>query len=573
MSNTKQTSAGPFQRLLFLAALLSLPMAAGAREGDGEGADRHAKGAWLSGDFHQHTLYTDGSTPFDFVMSKNAEFGLDWWANSEHGGGRNRDGNGAYWDDASVYPVNPILGDLAASGGHQVMWRWQSLRDFVFGDVQVARETYPDKAILSGLEWNVPGHEHCSTGIVARDPSALSAFEYTFDQSDNDTSRTGEVTPYGTLEKRNGRTYPGAVGKSYPERHQDAVAACAWMQAQYERGLIENGWIVFAHVERDGAWSAEDGGGYNVEHFRDFNDAGPDVCFGFEGAPGHQVNDNRGFGNTVTCDAAGACTSKDFGGTYGGVGYYTARVGGLWDALLGEGRRFFNFASSDYHRHHTAGGDDFYPGEYQRDWVFVKGARPEGRASANAIADALRSGTSFFVQGDLVDRLVFTARHGEREAAMGEALELPGRGRKQVELRIRFRTPERNAAGGAPTVDHVDLVAGAIGGRIPSDDPAYTDPTNPTAKVIASFTASDWETDEDGFATIVHRVEVDGSTYFRLRGTNLPCGTPNETGPAAPLPSADHCSPLPDALAYPNDAGKAFADLWFYSNPIFVHAD
>ena len=42
--------------------------------------------AWLSGDFHQHTLYTDGSTTFDFVMEKNNEFGLDWWANSEHGG-------------------------------------------------------------------------------------------------------------------------------------------------------------------------------------------------------------------------------------------------------------------------------------------------------------------------------------------------------------------------------------------------------------------------------------------------------------------------------------------------------
>ncbi len=48
------------------------------------------KGTWLSGDFHQHTYYTDGSTSFDFVMGQNNEFGLDWWANSEHGGSRNR---------------------------------------------------------------------------------------------------------------------------------------------------------------------------------------------------------------------------------------------------------------------------------------------------------------------------------------------------------------------------------------------------------------------------------------------------------------------------------------------------
>ena len=64
--------------------------------------------------------------------------------------------------------------------------------------------------------------------------------------------------------------------------------------------------------------------------------------------------------------------SKDFGGTYGGVGYYSAKVGGLWDALLGEGRRWFNFANSDYHKHCTAGGDDFYPGEYQKTYVYAR---------------------------------------------------------------------------------------------------------------------------------------------------------------------------------------------------------
>ncbi len=91
---------------------------------------RSEKGKWLSGDFHQHTYYTDGSTTFDFVMEKNNQFGLDWWANSEHGGSRNRDGNGHLWTDPTYYPTNPILGDV--SGNPQVMWRWQSLRDFAF---------------------------------------------------------------------------------------------------------------------------------------------------------------------------------------------------------------------------------------------------------------------------------------------------------------------------------------------------------------------------------------------------------------------------------------------------------
>ncbi len=161
------------------------------------------KGKWMSGDFHQHTYYTDGSTTFDFVMMKNNQFGLDWWANSEHGGSRNRDGEGVSWLNTSKYPVNPILGDNAASGN---MWRWQSLRDFAFPDILDARDV-SRQAYFSGLEWNVPGHEHCSTGIVAKDASAISAFEFQFDKSDTDKSRIGEATPYGTLSSRTDETH------------------------------------------------------------------------------------------------------------------------------------------------------------------------------------------------------------------------------------------------------------------------------------------------------------------------------------------------------------------------------
>ena len=83
------------------------------------------------------------------------------------------------------------------------MWRWQSLRDYAFADILRNRDLYPDKKIFSGLEWNVPAHEHCSTGIVADDASAISAFEFQFDKSDGDKSRIGELTPYGSLAKTN----------------------------------------------------------------------------------------------------------------------------------------------------------------------------------------------------------------------------------------------------------------------------------------------------------------------------------------------------------------------------------
>jgi hypothetical protein len=69
---------------------------------------KELQGAWLAGDFHQHTTYTDGSTSFESVMQKSDAFGLDWWANSEHGGSRNRDGKGHLWTDPTYYPPIPF---------------------------------------------------------------------------------------------------------------------------------------------------------------------------------------------------------------------------------------------------------------------------------------------------------------------------------------------------------------------------------------------------------------------------------------------------------------------------------
>jgi hypothetical protein len=539
-------------------------------------ADAGEKGKWLSGDFHQHTYYTDGSTKFDFVMQKNDQFDLDWWANSEHGGSRNRDGNGKLWTDTTVYPVNPILGDCPSSGCTN-MWRWQSLRDFVFPDILRTRALYTDRKIFSGLEWNVPGHEHCSTGIVADDASAISAFEFQFDKSDTDKSRTNEVTPYGVLTKQNGRdpvtqtTKPLAI-----DRHAAAVAACKWMQDQYGGGTIDNGWIIFAHIERAGVFkTGASDGGYNIEHFRDFNNAAPDVCFGFEGAPGHQVNDFRGLGNTVTC-LDGVCTSSDFGGTYGGVGYYTAKVGGLWDALLGEGRRWFNYANSDYHYHWTAGGDDFYPGEYQKTWVHAIDSDGDGDYSLNEIADGLRSGNAFFVHGDLITQLDFEAQNNNDRVPMGGELKSDGP-IKNLKLKIKFKSPESNncvpdgtyvTSCAKPQVDHIDLIAGEITGKIDPSDNAYKNNTNPTTKVIATFSRKDFEKDKEGFSTIVHHIKnVNKDMYFRLRGTNLPPNTPDETD------AEGH--PLADALVSENQgingAQEAWNDLWFYGNPIFVY--
>ncbi|MBC8318526.1 MAG: hypothetical protein H8E41_11515, partial [Desulfobulbaceae bacterium] len=354
-----------YLKVLALAATVAVPVMI---------ANGASAGEYLAGDFHQHSLYTDGGHPFMEMMAKNNNY-LQWWANSEHGGERNRDGNGNYWDDPAVYPVNPIMGDVETSGGHQEMWRWQSLRDYVYPDIEAAREMYPDKTIINGVEQNVPGHEHCSTAIHQYDgsASAISEFEYRFDRSDDDTSRDGESSLVDTLEL-------GNVLSKTNNNKDDALLGIKWMQAMKDAG-IGDAWVIPAHVER--AWS------YLIEDFRAWQDAGPDVAFGFEGAPGHQTSGDRGFGR-----------SSLGGGTYGGTGFFVSQVGGMWDALSAEGRKFFNFASSDDHWHWSMGGSDFWPGEYQKTYTYID---TDAAEQIQAGFDGNRSGNSRSGQGDLID--------------------------------------------------------------------------------------------------------------------------------------------------------------------------
>ena len=219
--------------------------------------------------------------------------------------------------------------------------------------------------------------------------------------------------------------------------------------------------------------------------------------------------------------------------------------------------------------------------------VYAKNKDWNWKYSLDEIADGLRSGNSYFVHGDLINHLEFEAQDGWKQATMGEELKSHGK-IKNLKLTIKFKGPMTNNCGTSdaslectrPMVDHIDLIAGEISGKVsptlPNGDPnpEYTKNTNETTKVIASFTDYDWKVGRDGTHTIVYHIkDVKKDMYFRLRGTNLACGTPNETGPATGLGTADYCNPLPDALTAPNTAQKAWDDLWFYSNPIFVYVN
>jgi hypothetical protein len=251
------------------------------------------------------------------------------------------------------------------------------------------------------------------------------------------------------------------------------------------------------------------------------------------------------------------------GATFGGAGIFASRIGGVWDALLSEGRRWWISASSDYHS-----DDDFYPGEYQKTYTYVT-----KKNDPQALIDGLRSGNRFIVTGDLITSLNFTVDG----TIMGQTLITD---KKQVTIKIKVfdpDTPNFNIYSDYtnPKLDHIDLIAGKVSGLISPDEPDYNKDSVSTTHVIARFDASGgvkdtngleshkWEDLGNGWKNITYQVEVKGNMYLRLRGTNHPLNTSEELDGAG--------NPLPD-IAEENTAAKAFSDLWFYSNPVFIQS-
>lgn len=286
--------------------------------------------------------------------------------------------------------------------------------------------------------------------------------------------------------------------------------------------------LVIAHHASRSATGLGVYGQDTPREFRNGNDAAPDVYVGFEGAPGHQAGPlvggaRGGYGNHPT---------------YGGFDQMTARLGGLWDALLGEGRRWWITATSDSHVHWTRGGSDFWPGEYSKTYVMA-------RQDYADIMDGLRNGRVWVGTGDLIASLDLTAAHRGASASMGETLTVGGRGGTDVGIEIRFRPPAgRNGNGDRPEVRRVDLITGSVTGPVTDRDAD----TNPTTKVVARFGPDDWRR-QGGEYVIRHTLrDVDGDMYARVRGT-----------------STDEAEPVADGLESP------WEDLWFYSNPVFVN--
>ncbi len=683
----------------------------------------------------------------------NDGWGLDWFVQAGHGGNGNRNCS-LVEDASLATPAYPYLtgntpintgtaaspsqyngpqttwnqsigsaslkGLNASSSGN--MWRWQSIQEIQYPLMEYLAAT-KNLPIFMGLESVVAGHEHTSMSVItgqmpvaldtATMPStpggqsfltalgnatALAQWSYCFDRGDTDNSRgapnnawdcsvTGSLNSASPQWDATGKKLNQGSGAGTGDKgHAKTVEAIKWMNEFHPNGS----YYVPAHLERAGPFNPNGNNGFNVENLRNFNNAGPNIAFGFESQPGHGASANRGEYQPLRQTINGVLTDSVGTTTYGGTGVYAAQIGGVWDALLGEGRNWWFFASSDWHNRGIFSADDrrstqdFQPGEYQRNYTMVRNAGDKLRPQT--IVNGLRSGNNWASSGQLIDRLAFVACAsypglGARTNASVEALavaaatsntdidkagcatmgeKLAVRPGAEIVVSVVVRDPAGassspysfpnpsllqigvNQPMNMPVLDHIDVIRGMVSGyKTPgAADYAGAWPANgawlntssfetaglaavpaaaknTSAAVIKTFNGagSPWTAfasgvDNTQFLKMSFRIPaVSSSQYVRLRGSNLPAAVPFETDASG--------NPITDLVTNASDTSKlripcttvatnapannvvwdasmgtingcpnhlpvvggqkmvafdvaAWADLWFYSNPIYV---
>ncbi|MET3496361.1 S-layer protein [Variovorax boronicumulans] len=493
-------------------------------------------GRWTVGDLHVHTMQSDDTqqvSTLDQVLAKAFDtFKLDWAAISDHLR------TSKYDNDGNLLPAAiPFSLGMAK---YQVP-RIKALQ---------AGGKYADKTIFASFEWDMPSHDHGNVGILTDKPmsdaalKAVSQFEYLF------TDRAASLFPAEDV-----AAWGPKAGTGY-NTHAETLAAIAWLKKNYP----DTSYLQINHPSRNP-------GKYTIAQLREMNDLAPNIVFSLEGMVGNQMEPDRG-GYTSAYTPANLSSR-----TYGGVDYLVAKLGGTWDALLSEGRRIWNVADSDYHFTISQGqySSGYAPGEYAKNhlWGDIK--------DPASLLAAMRTGKLFAVNGDLIDALDFKVQSAQGAGEMGS--EVTAKSGEDLTITIRFKSPERNNyefqlgsgvfANVKPVVDHVDLIAGDVTGPETPGTPGYARDTNPSTRVLKRFTRSDWKLDNEGYFAVSYTVKAGNNQYFRLRGTNLGTDVPNETAGGEPLFDAKTTGA--DNVARFNAINaRNYADLWFYSNPVFV---
>ncbi|WP_216822164.1 phosphoesterase [Novosphingobium sp. TH158] len=449
---------------------------------------------WLAGDHHVHSRFSVGydakTTPPTPIMGADAAYpipmnavmarrhGLSWMVSTDHGG------------------------PLHSKVNH----------DHAYPELLSSRAAVPDLVQFFGMEFDSPAADHSSIVVPAGPDEAarLRSIEEAFNARE---------------------AFPSDPARDTEPRMVEALKA---MDAQRPKPVL------FAHHPSRSATALGQYGATTPAELRNWNDAAPEVAIGMEGAPGHQAaaQMRQRFGASAHAAFFKGRPRGAYGKfpTMGGYDQMTARVGGFWDSMLGEGRRWWITANSDSHIHWTDGGADFWPGEYSKTYVLAE-------ATHDSILASMRSGRIFVTTGDLVSRVDFSAHAGSSSAITGGSLAFE-KG-KDIVLKIRLRDPSgTNANGDNPVLSRVDVILGRV--KQPLADRSVD--SNPTTSVVARFTAANWTRDGEDIV-IEHKIPgLSGDAYVRVRGTN--------TNELEPQPDTEGESP--------------WADLWFYTNPIFL---
>jgi hypothetical protein len=456
---------------------------------------------WLAGDHHIHSEWSVGwdnstnpPTPIQagdaiYPTLKNAEnakkYGLDWMVTTDHGGP-----NHSKVNLEQAYP-----------------------------ELLKSRQAVPEVLQFYGMEFDTPAADHSSLIIP---------------KGDNESQTLYDIE--SQFNKR--EPFPNNGSRDTEETMIQAL--------NYMKGLDKLPIIIAHHPSRsatgDGVWGQD-----TPQEFRNWNDTAPNIAIGMEGAPGHQATAINPDGSLDPKGARGSYGNVN-APTMGGFDQMTAKVGGLWDSMLGEGRHWWITSTSDSHVNWRDGGGDFWPGEYSKTYV-------KAEKDYNDIMENLRNGHVFVSTGDLISELDVkvqavgkTPIHAEAKgntASIGETLILPGKKSRDVTVTIRLKDPNvANANGDKPNVKRVDLIMGEVKGKVEDRSTA----ANPTTKVVKRFTENDWKQEGEYISISYKLKDVDQDSYIRLRGT-----------------STEQLEPAADPKGE-----NPWTDLWFYSNPIFI---
>ena len=528
--------------------------------------DRHAEGRWIRGEYHTHSILSKDATNPYMAVANNLAAAFRDTAALELIDAAHDDAHIDALEDGGEFDYLIFADHLrrshgAVSADEGALWDtpfYIAVREqerFV-RDLQ-ANGCYADKTIAFACEWDMPDMDHGAVLFHADGADGLPVekireFEWRFAHASGSSPTDGDDP---TSMYADGGAEELAL---WGERSGDASLEHAYEGVRWMRENFPDGFVLINHPSRHGATGA---GAVTVEKLRRLNDIAPDLVFGMEGMPGNQLSWNGGRGELPE--------------TYGGCDPMIAKTGGVWDALLGEGRRFWNFANADFH-FKTSGGryaSGYWPSEYSCQHTFVK----DTGDCVGDLVRGLRSGASFSVYGNLVDALEFSVEGARGSAMMGETLEAVAE--ETVRVTVRVHVPPCNnyrTIGGtdtglgacdAPKLHHVDLIRGTVTGKV--DEAEYASTGNADARIVKTFGPDEMgEADVDGFLTMVYEDSVPlGSTvYYRVRGTSV--AAVDEAGD--PLRDVDPSAGMTgsERFDYMNDYN--YANLCFYANPVYA---